>query len=318
MFRGDWGKFAKIAGLATLILMGALFTYAATIPYGQSLKQEAANKAYIERQNAEYTIKWVCSSSLAEKDCVAKARQTENENNRNAEDLSAQKLSAWWSQVMAVAALIGMGLSAVGVWLVKTTFDEARKANQISQDAMDSQHRPTMVFEGHDIDRVDLEKIIIKASWRNIGNSPATIVESGISRKFVAAEAKSSFDQIRLKDSTNTNTIREIVRVEMFASSLGMAIHADALARIKGLDHEAARVLVEQKSSVATADLPMKDYINGQCEIVSWVKYRSVFFGENAKEYLSRNISIFGFSLMDNGQVMLQRLGRAMPSDEMT
>jgi hypothetical protein len=137
MFRGDWGKYAKIAGLAAVILIGSLFTYAATIPYAQSLKQEAANKARIESDNAEYAIKWVCSSPLAEKDCVAKTRQTENENARNAEDLGAQKLSAWWAQVMAVAALIGMALSAVGVWLVYTTFRETKRSADLANSSLE-------------------------------------------------------------------------------------------------------------------------------------------------------------------------------------
>jgi hypothetical protein len=135
MLSENWGAIAKAGGVAILTAILAMFVYAATIPYGQSLKQEAANKAAIARDNAEYAIKWVCSAHKAEKDCVEETRQTESENTHNAEDLSAQKLSAWWAQVMTVAALIGMGLSAVGVFLVYTTFDETRKANKIAMRA---------------------------------------------------------------------------------------------------------------------------------------------------------------------------------------
>jgi hypothetical protein len=43
--------------------------------------------------------------------------------------------------IMGIAALIGMGLSAIGVWLVKTTFEETRKANSIARESMERQLR---------------------------------------------------------------------------------------------------------------------------------------------------------------------------------
>jgi hypothetical protein len=141
MFTGNRRYVFKVCGLAAAVIIGSLAIYAATIPYGQALRQEAENKAEIHSRSAEYRIEQFCSSQKAEEECVTNTRQTENENRRNEEDLGAQKLSAWWAQVMAVAALVGMGLSAVGVWLVKTTFDETQKANEIAREAMERQLR---------------------------------------------------------------------------------------------------------------------------------------------------------------------------------
>ncbi|MGL4640695.1 MAG: hypothetical protein ACRCVX_13310 [Shewanella sp.] len=224
MFRGDWGKYSKIAGLAALILIGSLFTYAATIPYGQSLKQEAANKASIERDNAEYTIKWVCSSPLAEKDCVTKTRQAENENARNAEDLGAQKLSAWWAQVMAVAALIGMALSAVGVWLVKTTFDETRKANEHSEDALihakkmaQLELRPYVQIEQISCGK-DRHKAEVRIKVKNFGLTPATefSIEAGSGFEIPTSDRVN----VRLRECRSDNAILPGKTIEIIASGM--------------------------------------------------------------------------------------------------
>ena len=58
-------------------------------------------------------------------------RMTSRDNMRDYENLAAQQTSALWTKIMGLAALLGMGLSALGIWLVKTTFDETRRGNEI-------------------------------------------------------------------------------------------------------------------------------------------------------------------------------------------
>lgn len=54
------------------------------------------------------------------------------DNQREYDDLVAQRKSALWTSIMGVAALLGMFLSAVGVLLVWTTFRETKRTNQIA------------------------------------------------------------------------------------------------------------------------------------------------------------------------------------------
>jgi hypothetical protein len=80
---------------------------------------------------------------------------------------------------MAAAAVIGIALSAVGVWLVKTTFDETRKANEIASKSI----RPWIIVESFNLKRLLVHNIINKDGTfalleaeigvRNIGKAPA-------------------------------------------------------------------------------------------------------------------------------------------------
>lgn len=65
--------------------------------------------------------------------CVAKANEEWRENERKEQDLVAQQTTAIWTFLMGVAAIVGVTLSALGVYLVWTTFNETRKANEISK-----------------------------------------------------------------------------------------------------------------------------------------------------------------------------------------
>jgi hypothetical protein len=132
MLRGYWLSIIKAAGLSLLLF--AVYALFSTLSWhSTSLENEAAQRAKIHGQNAENRIERVCYSPLAKPDCVDEARQAQRENEREEQDLAAQKVTAWWTKVMGLAALIGMALSAVGVWLVKTTFDETRRNNEISK-----------------------------------------------------------------------------------------------------------------------------------------------------------------------------------------
>jgi hypothetical protein len=146
MLRSYWLSIIKVAGLSLLLFAG--YTLFSTLSWhSTSLENEAAQRTKIHGQNAENRIERVCYSPLAKPDCVDEARQAQRENEREEQDLAAQKVTAWWTKVMGLAALIGMALSAVGVWLVKTTFDEAREANEIARKSSVSQNRGWLIVE---------------------------------------------------------------------------------------------------------------------------------------------------------------------------
>ena len=82
---------------------------------------------------------------------------------------------------MAFAAVVGVGLSAVGVWLVKRTFDETRKGAQAAADS----YNAFIKFEDAGIN-VDTFKPVVREQnehryvsanivFSNIGRSPAII-----------------------------------------------------------------------------------------------------------------------------------------------
>lgn len=141
MLRGNRGIVAAVVGLAAAF--GVYFLVADLSSVSRQTQNEATDRAneygkdagsYIERRCVRLPLP-------AGEDCASKADQTARENQRVELDLAAQQISAWWTQVMGVAALIGMGLSAVGVWLVWTTFRETKEANIIARDTAQYQSR---------------------------------------------------------------------------------------------------------------------------------------------------------------------------------
>lgn len=141
MFRGDRGKrFA--AYLATTL--GLVFVAYALI-YGLSQQghyvQSANDAAAKYARDTAYQEKKACRGVPAMQlvqcraDAKAEYNQKRADNRREYDDLVAQQKSALWTGIMGVAALTGMVLSVVGIYLVYTTFRETKLANVIARQA---------------------------------------------------------------------------------------------------------------------------------------------------------------------------------------
>ena len=129
MLRGYRSIVTTLAGLA--IVGAALWALIADLSSVDSAYSHAAADASVEyERNAQADIKESCfsPSGLRKVDCAAKAREAAREGQRKEQDLAAQNITAWWTKVMGIAALIGMALSAVGVWFVKRTLDATLEA----------------------------------------------------------------------------------------------------------------------------------------------------------------------------------------------
>jgi len=133
-----------IAGIIIAALLAAAF-----IGWGlwktAEYEREAHNQA---REYAAYTdekIRKACLSlpPVYQKDCTAQARHEQRAYERDEKDLVAQRKSALWAYIMGAAAVIGMGLSVIGVFLVWTTFAETKRANRIAL----AQNRAWLNFE---------------------------------------------------------------------------------------------------------------------------------------------------------------------------
>lgn len=114
----------------------------------------AADASVKYERDADAYVKKTCfpPSGFGEVNCAGKADEAKREGQRKEQDLAAQNITAWWTKIMGIAALIGMGLSAVGVWLVKTTFDETRLANVLAESHQRARMKPLLEVGNLDAD----------------------------------------------------------------------------------------------------------------------------------------------------------------------
>lgn len=183
MSRGDWLKHSKIrliAGLVSAVAFSLLI-----LGYGllQSSKYEWQADSHT-REYSGYTSKKVAESCVGVPQverikCLYDAMDAEAEYKYNQADLVAQRQSALWAYIMALAAIIGMLLSAVGVFLVWTTFretrrtaDQALEANRIAQDGQQRQLRAYLTFKSVVVS-FDENDWKLQIEWINAGQTPA-------------------------------------------------------------------------------------------------------------------------------------------------
>jgi hypothetical protein len=176
MLRGRGGKFSKIGLIAGLIFAVVFAT--GLITWGNLKSADYERHANSNKRHySEYARKkivetCVAISPLEKARCVYEARDQEREHQYNQSDLVAQRQSALWAYIMGLAAVIGMALSALGVWLVKTTFDETRCSNEIARMAQ----RPWLdvQIKLHGIARAEKGYALrIEMNVENLGQTPA-------------------------------------------------------------------------------------------------------------------------------------------------
>lgn len=131
MFRENWYRHPKaglVGGILSVLVLCVVF-----IILGNQVARYDHNANVRVQEYAEYTSRKVAETCvrIPSQDriaCLNEAFEAQREYENIQVDLAAQNKSALWASVMGAAAVIGMFLSAVGVFLVKTTFNETRKA----------------------------------------------------------------------------------------------------------------------------------------------------------------------------------------------
>jgi len=134
-----------------------------------------ASDHYRDDANRQIHERCLRPPGLHEPQCVEQIQDAARENQRREQDLAAQKMTAWWTKVMGVAALIGMTLSAIGVWLILATFRENKRAADAAHDA----NRPWLEVQAHVFKLwtgSNGASADVKCDLINRGNSPATDV----------------------------------------------------------------------------------------------------------------------------------------------
>lgn len=105
-------------------------------------KEISSYRADHYAEDADEAVKNACVGVAGREKAIclqekgAEARLQKHDNERNEADLVAQRKSALWTSIMGFAALIGMGLSAIGVYLVWTTFRETRRSAKAAEDQL--------------------------------------------------------------------------------------------------------------------------------------------------------------------------------------
>ena len=100
----------------------------------QANKQIADYAEYTKSKKANGCVHAARADKIV---CLNAASDASREYRYNQRDLVAQKTSALWAFIMGAAAVIGMALSAVGVWLVRETFIATVDTNKITQKQLD-------------------------------------------------------------------------------------------------------------------------------------------------------------------------------------
>lgn len=187
MLRGYRGIIAAAFGVTALIF---------GIVYG--LNQQALYEQEAQHRSADYTARaanQITQSCLgvaaSEKPKCLKEEATEyklkiRDNSREQQDLAAQQTSALWTGIMGVAALIGMALSAIGVALVWTTFQETKQTNLIA----------------------------MRENARNTRRTVATGRETAHALEVAARNADAASAQVRISEDTAKRELRAYIKLE--------------------------------------------------------------------------------------------------------
>jgi hypothetical protein len=145
MSDSDWGKRFKARMAEFLLFLVILASlcwgvyWCVTWGWGEELEY-SKSASYQTEQYSRNTYRPEYNRCAAlppqlQGNCINKAQNEKRAFERDEHDLVAQKKSALWAYIMGAAALGGLGLSALGVYLVWTTFNATREANKIAKTA---------------------------------------------------------------------------------------------------------------------------------------------------------------------------------------
>lgn len=145
MLRSGRGKriaavLASTLGLA-VVVCALIYGLSQQFYYVQAANDAAAEYSRYTAYQEKKACRGVSAVQLSQCRADAKAEYSQKraDNRREYDDLVAQQTSALWTNIMGFAAITGMVLSVVGIYLVYTTFKETKAANVIArQSAIDA------------------------------------------------------------------------------------------------------------------------------------------------------------------------------------
>lgn len=163
------GLIAAIAGAA--IFAGGLIGWG--VYYQSHYEQTAYNQSAQHAEDAENHIRQACVPlpPQAEHECAREANNTRRQAQRDEYDLYSQRIMALWTLIMGAAAVFGVGLSSIGVYLIWQTFQATKTANEILR----RQLKPSIKLHWGDFAITENEEWMpwTKAKVENLGHTTA-------------------------------------------------------------------------------------------------------------------------------------------------
>lgn len=98
----------------------------------------AADRAVYETRHTEFQIATECVTPALYVECSREVEQASRSQQRDEYDLYSQQATALWTSVMGAMAVLGVALSAVGVYLIWGTWDSTREAAENSRKTLNS------------------------------------------------------------------------------------------------------------------------------------------------------------------------------------
>jgi hypothetical protein len=179
-------------------------------------ESNAANRSTYYARDAERQIADRCALAPArdQAKCIDEAVDTARKHQREEQDLAAQQVTAWWTRIMGGAAITGMVLSALGVYLVWLTFSETRKQARsaegqlnlaLAQSAPDPKVTPHPFFVSMNTTQVVQQ--YVQFEIRNLGHTEARNVRF---TRVAISTADNRFTDLVLRDSEGHANIQDI------------------------------------------------------------------------------------------------------------
>lgn len=208
-YRGDLRSMSKgnrlrnyllgfLAGLTLASLVGYSF-------WSSAVKLDDQIALQAQKEAAQYTdpayIDVECDAAAVpasgQSNCIAAEQEAANDAQRNSYDLEAQQTVAVWTRVMGKAAIVGMGVGILGLFLIFVTFWETRKAadagresNTISKGLQRARIVPFAIWE---LDRKHQSRIVF--SCENVGLSPAINLRCALTVELEAPKHPPQFQE---------------------------------------------------------------------------------------------------------------------------
>ncbi len=177
--RGGSSKTRLIVAASIAVTILLIASVGVGLFYQHGYEQEAANNARQYARETDQKVAETCRGVPAAQfpHCFAEARAEGQLEKRQAEhdqaDLIAQRKAALWTSIMGIAALLGMGLSVVGVVVVWFTFRETRRGNEIQRRIGEAQTRSYISVTEAFADLSEEKVPQIGFTLKNSGQSPA-------------------------------------------------------------------------------------------------------------------------------------------------
>ena len=159
MFGSYWLRRLAALGIATsliyLIISGALGVWGQYTTSSQSYREYQQQTEYYEREATEKIVRecaFVIPFSPAFRNCLLYSIQAYQQEDRSKRDLKAQQDMAYWAMILTIISAVGIGISAVAVWVVILSLRQTRTAISDTREIGEAQVRAYLSFVMEKID----------------------------------------------------------------------------------------------------------------------------------------------------------------------